>query len=124
MVSIDNSRSNNRQYAYELRVSSDFTNGINFNVGANHINFKSNDDYYVFNNLFTLIADWFYSKRFNQNNLLPCENGIEARECPYVDRNSLSNIDNDGHNYFLSQNGVSIKSSGIFGEVYIDPAIS
>src|SRR5690606_28997982 len=37
---------------------------------------------------------------------------------PYVDRNSLDSLDNQGHNYFLSQNGVRIKSLGLFGELY------
>jgi len=120
MVSADLSRSKNRQWSQELRIQSSFDGPINFNVGANYLDFKSQDDYYVFNNMFTLIADWYYSKGGTVQNpsLRPCELGFEARECPYVDRNPIDRLDNKGHNYFLSQNGIRIKSLGIFGELY------
>ncbi|ROT96493.1 TonB-dependent receptor [Altererythrobacter sp. FM1] len=124
MVSADLSRSRNRQWSQEFRLQSDFGGPLNFNLGANYLDFKSQDDYYVFNNMFTLIADWFYSasgvpRRPTQP---PCDLGFEGRECPYVDRNSIENLDNQGHNYFLSQNGIRIKSLGIFGEIYWDIA--
>lgn len=119
LLSADLSRSRNRQWSQELRLQSSFDGPLNFNVGANYLDFKSQDDYYVFNNAFTLIADWFYSKSPDPNNsLYPCELGVETRECPYVDRNPIGSLDNQGHNYFLSQNGVRIKSWAAFGEVY------
>src|SRR5690606_13443808 len=77
MVSADLSRSRNRQWSQELRLQSDFDGPVNFNIGANFIDFKSQDDYYVFNNAFTLLADWFYSKAGDaaRNRLEPCELG-------------------------------------------------
>lgn len=125
MVSADLSRSRNRQWSQEFRLQSSFDGPLNFLVGANYLDFKSQDDYYVFNNMFTLIAQWFYGRAA----LLDIRNGIgldpvcaqlgqETRECPYVDPNPLNSLNNQGHNYFLSQNGVRIKSSGLFGEVY------
>ncbi|MGH6615051.1 TonB-dependent receptor domain-containing protein [Sphingomonas sp.] len=123
MVSADLSRSRNRQWSQEFRLQSSFSGPINFNLGVNYLDFKSKDDYYVFNNMFTLIGDWFY----NAGNLgggprVPtqpaCDLGYEGRECPYVDRNPIDSLDNQGHNYFLSQNGVRIKSLGLFGELY------
>ncbi|WP_423606397.1 TonB-dependent receptor [Sphingomonas sp. MS122] len=125
MVSADISRSRNEQWSQELRLQSSFGGSINFNFGVNYLDFKSQDDYYVFNNFFTLIAEWFYSKvpsagnpASGQNALLPCELGFEARECVYVDPNPIGQLNNQGHNYFLSQNGVRIKSWATFGELY------
>jgi iron complex outermembrane recepter protein len=122
MVSADLSRSRNRQWSQEFRLQSSFDGPLNFIVGANYLDFKSQDDYYVFNNMFTLIAQWNYSRSPpNAQNglaLLPCPLGFEMRECPYVDPNPIGNLDNQGHNYFLSQNGVRIRSKAVFGEVY------
>lgn len=125
MISADLSRSRNRQWSQEFRLQSSFDGPLNFLVGANYLDFKSQDDYYVFNNMFTLLGQWFYSR------LSPAQlrNGIaldpvcaqlgqETRECPYIDPNPIDSLNNQGHNYFLSQNGVRIKSSGLFGEAY------
>ena len=125
MLSADVSRSRNEQWSQEVRLQSDFSGPINFNVGANYLDFKSQDDYYVFNNMFTLLADWFYSKvptaghpLAGENALLPCELGSEERECVYVDPNPIDRLNDQGHNYFLSRNGVRIKSWAAFGELY------
>jgi len=120
MVSADLSRSRNRQWSQEFRLQSSFSGPVNFNLGVNYLDFKSQDDYYVFNNMFTLIADWFYNATGvpRRPTLPPCDLGYEGRECPYVDRNPLDSLDNQGHNYFLSQNGIRTKSLGLFGELY------
>lgn len=120
MVSADLSRSRNEQWSQELRLQSSFDGPINFNLGANYLNFKSQDDYYVFNNIFTMISQWLYSRDTLSpgNALLPCELGSSARECVYVDPNSIDSLNNQGHNYFLSQNGVKIRSWAAFGELY------
>lgn len=119
MLSIDLSRSKSRQWTQEFRVQSDFESNFNFNIGANYLDFKSQDDYFVFNNMFTLIADWFYSRDGTTNALSSCDLGFEGRECPYVDRKPIDQLDGQGHNYFVSQNGVRIKSKGLFGEAYL-----
>ncbi|WP_343520549.1 TonB-dependent receptor [Sphingomonas sp.] len=123
MLSADLSRSRNEQWSQELRLQSSFDGRVNFNLGVNYLDFKSQDDYYVFNNFFTLLAEWFYSKDSNpalggNNALLPCALGFEGRECIYVDPNPIDKLNNQGHNYFLSQNGVRIKSWAAFGELY------
>ncbi|MCC2601641.1 TonB-dependent receptor domain-containing protein [Sphingopyxis yananensis] len=120
MIGADLMTSDNRQWTQELRVQSDFSSNFNFNIGLNYIDFKTQDNYYVFNNMFTLIADWYYSANFAQPTTRPCELGFEGRECIYIDPNPISNLNNMGHNYFLSQNGVRTKSTGIFGEIYYD----
>ncbi|MBJ7498661.1 MAG: TonB-dependent receptor [Sphingopyxis sp.] len=121
LLSIDISRSRNRQWSQELRLQSDFDGALNFNLGANYLDFKSQDDYYVFNNFFTAIADYFYKGIRGPGGELttnPCPLGFEGRECVYTDPNGLDSLDNQGHNYFLSQNGVRIKSKALFGELY------
>ncbi len=127
MVSADLSRSRNRQWSQEFRLQSSFDGPLNFLVGANYLDFKSQDDYYVFNNMFTYIAQWEYSRVPTTSSvpgsvpgwaLRPCDLGNEDRECPYVDTNPIDSLNNQGHNYFLSQNGVHIRSMAIFGELY------
>ncbi|WP_164079123.1 hypothetical protein, partial [Stenotrophomonas maltophilia] len=83
------SKSRNSQWSQEFRLQSSFNGPLNFNVGVNYLNFESKDDYYVFNNMFTFIADWWYSigGTPRARTLLPCALGYEGRECPYVDRN-------------------------------------
>lgn len=103
-----------------MRLQSSFDGSINFNIGSNYIDFDSKDDYYVFNNMFTLLSEWFYGVTpvNGITTQLPCPLGFEGRECIYVDRNPLDSLDNQGHNYFLSQNGIRTKSYGLFGELY------
>lgn len=124
MISADLSRSRNRQWSQEFRLQSSFDGPINLIVGANYLDFKSQDDYYVFNNMFTLIAQWQYNRSPPNAQdgvaVRPCELGDETRECVYVDPNPIGSLDNQGHNYFLSQNGVRIRSSAVFGEIYWD----
>ncbi|HET6538682.1 MAG TPA: TonB-dependent receptor [Sphingopyxis sp.] len=128
MVSADLSRSKNRQWSQEFRLQSSFDGSMNFLLGANYLDFKSQDDYYVFNNMFTYIAQWEYSRAPTIPAapgyvgegwaLRPCELGNEDRECPYVDTNPISSLNDQGHNYFLSKNGVHIRSRALFGELY------
>ncbi|AMG75126.1 TonB-dependent receptor [Sphingopyxis granuli] len=127
LLSADISKSRNRQWSQEIRLQSNYDGPFNFNVGANYLDFKSNDDYYVFNNFFTIIAQYFYADR-HPATFLPtprdCPLGYEATECVYVDPNPIESVNNQGHNYFLSQNGIRIKSKAVFGELYWKPTAS
>ena len=38
--------------------------------------------------------------------------------CPYIDPNPITKLNNEGHNYFLSQNPYTLNSYATFGEVY------
>ena len=40
--------------------------------------------------------------------------------CPYIDPNPIGNLNNQGHNYFLSQNPYTLNSYAAFGEAYYD----
>lgn len=120
LLSVDISQSRNRQWMQELRLQSDWDGPINFNLGANYLDFKSKDDYYVFNNFFTLIGQYFYGTSGPGGIPVPrsCPLGDESAECIYIDPNPIGSLDNQGHNYFLSQNGIRTKSKSIFGELY------
>lgn len=120
MESIDLSKSRNRQYYQEFRIQSKSGSAFDFNVGANYLNFKTQDDYYVFNNVFSMIAEYFYNvvnglripKMTNY-----CKDG-SAGECVYVDYSKLPDLEGDGHNYFRSKNAVTTRSWAVFGEGY------
>jgi len=120
LISADLSRSANRQWSQEIRLQSSFDGPVNFNFGVNYLDFKSQDDYYVFNNMFSLISEWFYGTSVSSGVTVKgsCPLGDESKECVYVDPNGIGNLNNQGHNYFLSQNGIRIKSYAGFGELY------
>ena len=129
LESADLNISDNEQWYQELRLQSDFDGRFNFLLGANYLDFKTQDDYYVFNNLFTLLAEYFYN--FDLLAGLPAQAGIcdedflgifpdGATECVYVDPTSIDELAGDGHNYFRSKNVVNTRSWAIFGEAYVD----
>lgn len=136
MESADLSQSDNEQWYQELRLQSDFDGRLNFLLGANYLDFKTQDDYYVFNNLFTLLAEYLYNQDLSPGRPFPspiisapCDdeyNGFirdffdALTECVYVDPTSIDNLAGDGHNYFRSKNVVKTQSWAIFGEAYVD----
>src|SRR5690606_22415047 len=100
---------------------------FNFNIGGNYTRFKTQNDYYVISNLFTAMA---MMAVFNQSgNQTSCRinttQGIEVgpirdSSCPYIDPNTVENIDGDGHNYFRSSNPYKLDSWALFGEGYYE----
>lgn len=124
MLSIDISRSDNRQWYQELRLQSEFDGGFNFSLGANYLDFETQDDYFVLNNLFSLIGEYWYNYDPVASGLggfvtQPCDESVQF-ECVYVDPNPLNALGEDGHNYFRSKNVVSTRSWAVFGEGYWD----
>lgn len=122
MLAVDVSQSRNTQWTQELRLQSDFSGPFNFSVGANALNFKSQDDYYVFSNLFSILGEYFYNRVDTPDDVgtetRNCDPGNEVRECVYVDPNPIDRIDGLGHNYFRSKNVVQTRSWALFGEAY------
>lgn len=122
MLAVDLSKSKNEQFFQEFRLQSNSDGRFNFNLGANYLKFDTKDDYYVFNNVFSLIAEQWYNVILGPDGRamsIPCVDGSK-NECVYVDRSSIDNIAGDGHNYFRSKNEVTTESFGIFGEAYFD----
>ena len=124
-LTVDISQSENEQWFQELRLQSDMDGPINFNVGANYLNFDTQDDYYVMSNVFSYIAELLFNSNADRlsNGVTTVNCGppeTEARECVYVDPNPIDQINGEGHNYFRSKNVVEIESWGAFGELYWD----
>lgn len=121
MLSADISMSDNRQWYQELRLQSDMDGGYNFSVGVNYLDFETEDNYYVFNNLFSLVGEYFYNRTLASFDLVSeiCDDNLQ-KECVYIDPNSLDSINGEGHNYFRSKNVVSTRSWAVFGEGYFD----
>ncbi len=122
MEAADISRSKNRQWTQELRLQSSSEGRFNFNIGANFLDFKTQDDYFVFNNTFSYLAKYFYDGSggvFEPLYYNGCVDG-SAGECIYVDPSPLNQLAGDGHNYFRSKNVVSTRSWAVFGEGYFD----
>jgi iron complex outermembrane receptor protein len=122
MLAVDLSRSTNSQWTQEFRIQSAFDGPLNFNIGANYLNFKSKDDYFVYNNMFSYIAEYFYNRDIflegeQGKATLNCE-ADQFRECMWVDYNPIGVGPEDGHNYFRSKNDVKTVSKAIFGELY------
>ncbi|AYV48016.1 TonB-dependent receptor [Caulobacter flavus] len=125
MVSADLSRSDNRQWTQELRLQSSYEGRFNFSLGGNYIDFKSNDDYFVFNNLFTFLAEYYYNDLTvpgvtNMGRRTQLCTPQTTKECIYVDPTPLDQLAGDGHNYFRSKNVIHTRSWGVFGEAYYD----
>ncbi|MFA0809901.1 TonB-dependent receptor [Microbulbifer epialgicus] len=123
ILAVDVSRSDNKQWSQEFRLQTSFDGPWNFSVGANYLDFKTQDDYFVFNNIFSLVSEYLFNQVqdedgnwITQNCITPEEN--VGGDCIYVDPNSLENIDEEGHNYFLSRNLVETRSWALFGEAY------
>ncbi|WEK58621.1 MAG: TonB-dependent receptor [Candidatus Brevundimonas phytovorans] len=122
MLSADISEADNDQFYQEFRIQSEGDGRFNFNLGANYLKFNTEDNYYVFNNTFSMMAEYFYgpdNSKFPAIATIKCEDGSVV-ECVYVDYSPLRSIAGDGHNYFRSKNVVKTESSAIFGEAYID----
>jgi outer membrane receptor protein involved in Fe transport len=130
MVSYDISQGRSTQFSQEVRLASSFDGPLNFSVGANYTRFHVEDDYYVFNNLLTLVATWFENGSGNPNLCFggsPFElaDGTPNPACKgsaYVDPNSIDQVNGEGHNYFRSQNPYTLNSWAGFGEVYYQVA--
>ncbi|BBM03994.1 TonB-dependent receptor [Microbulbifer sp. GL-2] len=124
ILGVDISRSENEQWSQEFRLQTAFDGPWNFSFGANYLNFETKDDYFVFNNMFTMITEYIYSRGTDEDgnnipiNCVDPTTDLVGSDCIYIDPNSLENIDEMGHNYFLSRNLVDTRSWAVFGEAY------
>lgn len=127
VLSADLNRAKSRQWSQEFRLQSDLDGPLNFNLGVNYLDFKIDEDYFVFNNTFTL-AGLILFNRTQQGNGVPirrdCPPGLTLANTPgrssclYVDPNPIDSINGEGHNYFRSHNVARTKSYAGFGELY------
>ncbi|HEV2561999.1 MAG TPA: TonB-dependent receptor [Rhizomicrobium sp.] len=136
LVAEDQSDEHAWQLSQEFRLSSNYSGPLNFSVGGNYEHYETEENYYVFINALTLVAagpvftpvsdigPWMpgvsdaheclrYGHQYND----PSKGG-GALDCVYIDPNPIGRTNNEGHNYFLSQNPYVLNSYAGFGEVY------
>jgi len=132
------------QLSQEFRLASKFSGPLNFSVGGNFLHYETEENYYVFINTLTMAAyTWTLSTGGSHEQTLPWNPGVsdnsnclvgglmnsnpaasndvgisEKYGCMYIDPNPLTSLNNEGHNYFLSQNPYTLNSYAGFGEVY------
>jgi len=144
IAGFDISRAKSQQFSQELRLQSNFEGAFNFSVGANYTRYRTIEDYYVFFNIISLLAQSNFglgifndstdvTKCLEKNQFLfegkisgfPIFGGEmvnlddpRGAGCVYIDPNPIESIDGEGHNYFRSKNPYTLKSTAAFGEVY------
>ncbi|MGO1070959.1 TonB-dependent receptor domain-containing protein [Lysobacter sp. CA199] len=127
MLMADLVDSDAKQWSQEFRLQSSFDGAFNFSLGANYLEYKVDESYYVFNNLITALADLYFNGTGAGNPPSKCPAGSATRfyeslgemvPCVYIDPNPIGSINGQGHNYFRSRNVAETKSAAIFGEGY------
>jgi outer membrane receptor protein involved in Fe transport len=124
------------QLSQEFRFASNFDGPFNFSVGGNYLHYETEENYYVFINALTLyttisgdpspyvggVTDNHQcieaSFGFHYLNILDGGGEPTVNQCNYIDPNPITNLNNNGHNYFLSQNPYTLNSYAGFGEAY------
>jgi len=128
------------QLSQEFRLASNFNGPLNFSVGGNYLHYETEENYYVFINTLTLYTLSSYGQDAypyipgvsdNHQCLVYFGYGYTPRDpvkgqsgepsinqCNYIDPNPITKLNNEGHNYFLSQNPYDLNSYAAFGEAY------
>jgi iron complex outermembrane receptor protein len=121
------------QLSQEFRLSSNFEGPLNFSAGGNYLHYETEENYYVFINAltdFAYVGSVGAPPPYCLQGLGNAEGGHQYpnpgngggvptdADCIYVDTNPLGQINNEGHNYFLSQNPYALNSYAAFGEAY------
>src|SRR5690606_3972060 len=115
VAGIEVSSSESWQFSQELRLTSDFDGPLNFSAGANYMKFKGLNDYYLFFNIVTMLAQGYYNESPNIGECLAFPSN-----CMTVDPSPIGNLNGDGHNYFRNRNPYELESIAGFGEIYWD----
>ena len=120
------------QLSQEFRIASNFSGPFNFSAGGNYLHYETEENYYVFGNVFTLIDGGYLPGKSNSNTYDPLPLGFQFNDPTqpakisttngggalggYVDPNPISHLDGNGHNYFVSKNPYVLNSYALFGE--------
>ena len=114
-------------------MASNFSGPFNFSLGGNYLHYETEENYYVFFNSITAFAA--IPPYGNVGLLPPWQSGVSDNhqclgnyaypvtntegsilQCGYIDPNPLTTLNNQGHNYFLSENPYLLDSYAAFGE--------
>jgi outer membrane receptor protein involved in Fe transport len=145
LVAQDLSTEHSWQASQEFRISSHFDGPFNFSAGGNYMHYETAENYYVFINVLTAFSYWegdlpaitpqvgpwipnvtdghqcltgFYNGQGGYQYSDPSKplNPPGLSSCVYLDPNPITSLNNQGHNYFLSQNPYGLNSYALFGE--------
>jgi outer membrane receptor protein involved in Fe transport len=130
IAGFDISRAKSKQFSQEFRLQSSFEGPLNFSVGLNYTKYETIEDYFVFFNAITLLAQAGATLSNHSADPTTCLRGSVAGEfemftigdpgsegCVYIDPNPIESINGEGHNYFRSKNPYKLAAYGAFGEV-------
>ncbi|HTO41915.1 MAG TPA: TonB-dependent receptor, partial [Rhizomicrobium sp.] len=147
LVAMDMSYEHAWQFNQEVRLTTNFSSAFNFSLGANYLHYETKENYYVFFNtlsIYTLsnngganavLANTPYVPGVTDHHecltgtntksgyRLPIPSqggGIPTQTCIYMDPNPVTSLNDQGHNYFLSQNPYTLNSYAAFGEANYD----
>jgi outer membrane receptor protein involved in Fe transport len=140
LVAQDVSEEHAWQLSQEFRLASHFAGPLNFSFGGNYLHYETEENYFVFINalsLFSLSSATVRTPELSGTPYIPgvtdkhqcllggfhysspsLGGGVPTENCIYVDPNPLAEINDNGHNYFLSQNPYVLNSYAAFGEAY------
>jgi outer membrane receptor protein involved in Fe transport len=136
LVAVDLSTAKSRHFSQEFRLASNFEGPFNFSVGANFLRYDTEDKYYVFINslsiisaispyghvdeLPTYVGGVTDNRECLKRGFVPPDysTGEPILQCTYIDPNPIENLNDLGHNYFLSKNPYKLISYAVFGEAY------
>ena len=107
--------SDSEQFVQDFRLQSNFDGPLNFTGGVSYTKFTGINDYYLFFNVVTMLAQGFYN---GSPVLNECVRPNPDLQCMYVDTNPVESVDGRGHNYFRNHNPYKLESKAAFGEVY------
>ncbi|WP_212742542.1 TonB-dependent receptor [Rudaea sp. 3F27F6] len=119
---VDLNTAYSKQWSQEFRLQSSYDGPFNFSVGANYLYYEINENYYAFNNIFTLLSQSYYNRSSIGSTPITCSPGqpepVAGRGCIYIDPNPIGQLNGQGHNYFRSWNVADTRSVALFGEAY------
>ena len=134
------------QLSQEFRLTSNFSGPFNFSVGGNYLHYETEENYYVFINTLTLASGPVSSVLLRRSPVLGsrvfrtiinvCRRNMVGFRYPDIPQQSRRSdrplrlyrskshrsLNNEGHNYFLSQNPYTLNSYAAFGEAYYNIA--
>ena len=129
-MAVDRSDAESSQWSQEFRLQSDWDGPFNFNLGANWFRYRTEENYYVFSNVFTLMAiqqnlDEMASGHFDRfcnltdsGRAAVAAGTLDPNVCAYIDPNPLESINGEGHNYIRNTSINETESWSVFGEGY------
>jgi outer membrane receptor protein involved in Fe transport len=145
LVAQDLVKQHSWQASQEFRLASNFSGPLNFTGGGNYLHYETEENYYVFINALTAYAllgsgsgsapdggPRLYVPGVTDNSDCLRANGVTGggwqtpipgavstptEVCIYVDPNPIDRVNDQGHNYFVSQNPYVLNSYAAFGEV-------